>query len=189
MAWFVRALLLACLLAASACTMQGAIDGMSSPEDRAFAQRFVDALKSGKAGTLKDEFDPELWQKSLPLFEKAQAAFPKGESRTRLISYQFQSEYTAGTRKTEFVLSTTDGQRWTRTNLVAFEQGGRRKVVGWHVEPFAEPPPDLQMFETMNRILPWIQAVGLVLLLGVIGLVGWLIRRSRRRRVENRPGL
>jgi hypothetical protein len=182
MNWLVRALLLACLVAASACTMQGAIDRMSSPEDRAFAQHFVDAMRSGKAGTLKDRFDPELWEQSLPLFEKAQAAFPKGESRTRLISYQFQSNFTAGTRQTEFVLSTTDGRRWTRTNLVAFEQGGRRKVVGWHVEPFARPPPDLQMFETMNRILPWIQAIGIVVLLGVIGLLGWLFRRSRARR-------
>ena len=189
MAWLVRVLLLACLLAAAACSMQGTIDTMSSPEERAFAQHFVDALKNGKAETLKDAFDPELWEKSRPLFDKARAAFPKAQSRTRLISYHFESDFTAGTRKAEFVLSTTDGQRWTRTNLATYAQGGHPKIVAWNVEPFAEPPADLRMCETMDRILPWIQAAGLVLLLGVIALVFWLIRRSRRRPSEHRPGL
>ncbi len=189
MAWLVRGLLLACLLAAGACSMQGAIDRMSSPEDRAFALRFVDALRSGKGDGLKDDFDPEIWEKSRAQFAAAGAAFPKGEGETRLISYNFETDFTAGTSKKEFVLSTTDGQRWTRTNLATYAQRGPPKIVAWNVEAFAEAPPDLQMFETMDRILPWIQAGALILLLGVIGLVWWLVLRSRRHKAERRAGL
>jgi hypothetical protein len=184
MAWLIRLMLLACLMTAAACSMQGAIDRMSSPEERAFARGFVDALRSGKADRLKDSFDPELWEKSRPLFAKAQAAYPKGEGETLLISYNFESDFTAGTRKAEFVLSTTDGQRWTRTNLATWAQGGPPKIVAWNVEPFAEPPQDLRMFETMDRLLPWMQVGGLIVLLGVIALVWRLVRRSRRRRAD-----
>ena len=189
MAWLVRGLLLACLLAVGACSMQSTIDGMSAPEDRAYALRFVDSLRSGKGDGLKNEFDPRIWEKSRARFAVAQAAFPKGKVETRLIGYRVESNFTAGTTEKEFVLSTTDGQRWTRTTVGTFAQGGPAKIVAWNVEPFAEPPPELRMIETMDRILPWLQGGLLILLLAGIGLLGWLVVRSIRRKAERREGI
>ena len=183
MGWILRSLLLSCLMLVAACSMETAIEKLSSPEDRAFAQRFVDDIRNGDEESLKPVFDPELWAKSREQLVQARPLFPPGQGSTRLISYNVTSNFGGGASSTtkEYVLVTTDDTHWTRTRIVTFAQGGPARVVEWNVNGFREPPAELQVFETMERILPWIQAGLLIGLVGGIALVWWLVRRSRRR--------
>jgi hypothetical protein len=170
------------LLWLAACSMESAINRFSSPEDRAFAQRFVDDVRSGNEAALKAEFDPELWRKSADQLPQARPLFPAGKGETKLIGYQVSTNFTNGSSFTskEFVLVTTDRTHWTRTRIVTAAEGGPDKVVAWNVNGFDRPPPELQVYEAMDRFAPWLQGGMLVGLIGGIALVWWLVRRSRR---------
>lgn len=168
---------------AAACSMQGAIERLSSPEDRAFAMRFVDSVRKGDEEALRPQFDPELWAKSRGQLAEARPLFPAGAGSTRLIGYHIAANVTNGAASTnrEYILVTTDQAHWTRTRIVTLAQGGPARVVEWSVNGFGEPPPELRMYESMERLAPWLQAAALILLVGGIALVWWLVRRSRRR--------
>jgi len=185
MAWIVRSLLLSCFFLAAACSMEAAINTFSSPEDRAFAQRFVEDVRTGNEAALKPEFDPSIWEKSRPQLANARPLFPPGKGSTRLVGFHVATNTINGdssTRK-EFVLVTTDQTHWTRTEIVTFARNGPPRVVGWNVDGFKEPPPDLKMYETMERIAPWLQAAGVIIFISIAAFIWWLVRRSRRRRV------
>lgn len=183
-----QAVLLFVLMLAAACSMKSAIERLSSPEDRAFAMRFVDDVRSGDGEALRPGFNPELWAKSREQIAMARPLFPPGRGSTTLVGYQVAANVSNGdssTRK-EYILVTTDGSHWTRTRIVTLARGGPAKVVEWKVDGLNEPPPELQMYESMERLLPWLQGGALFVLLGGIGLVWWLVRRSRRRQ-SGRP--
>lgn len=163
--------------------MEAAINKMSSPEDRAFAQRFVQHVRRGETERLKPDFDPELWVKSQQQLPQARPLFPPGEGSTRLVGYQVSTNFTTGgsaTRKSYFLV-TTDNSHWTATRLVTLARGGPARVVDWNVNGYKQPPPELVMYERMEAAVPWIQAGALLLLLALAGLIWWLVRRSRRR--------
>ena len=183
MSWLFRFILLPVLALTAACSMEGAINRMTSAEDRAFALDFVDHVRRGNAERLKPLFDPELWAKSNDQLAKARPLFPPGEGETKLVSYHFETNLTDGTSESrkEYILVTTDRTHWTRTRLITFARNGTARIVEWNVEGFDEPPPELKLYETMEEAAPWIQGVALLLLLGAIALVWWLVRRSRRR--------
>jgi hypothetical protein len=167
----------------AACSMEAAIEKLSSPEDRAFAMRFVDQVRSADEEALKPQFDAELWAKSREQLALARPLFPPGKGSTRLIGYHIATNVTNGASVTtkEYILVTTDGTHWTRTRIVTLAQGGPAKVVEWAVNGFNEPPPELRMYESMERLAPWLQAGALAGLIGGAVLVWWLVRRSRRR--------
>ncbi|HEX8622983.1 MAG TPA: hypothetical protein VF718_13535 [Allosphingosinicella sp.] len=183
MGWGRHLVLLALLTFAAACSMEAAIEKLSSPEDRAFAMRFVEEVRGGDEAALKPQFDPGLWAKSRDQLALARPLFPRGEGRTRLIGYRVATDVTNGESSTtkEFTLVTTDQARWTRTRMVTLARGGPARVVEWNVDGFDEPPPELEMYESMERLAPWLQAGALIGLIGGIALVWWLVRRSRRR--------
>lgn len=183
MGWARHLVLLVLLILAAACSMQAAIEKMSSPEDRAFAMRFVENVRSGNEEALKPGFDSELWAKSREQLSLARPLFPPGQGSTRLVGYQIATNLANGTSSTrkEYILVTTDRTHWTRTRVVTLAEGGPARVMEWNVEGFKEPPPELQMYESMERLAPWLQAGALIGLVGGIGLVWWLVRRSRRR--------
>jgi hypothetical protein len=54
-------------------------------------------------------------------------------------------------------------------------------VVEWRVTPHSSPPTELTMIQTWDRMVPWIWAGVLIVLTGVVALIVWLVRRSRRR--------
>jgi hypothetical protein len=170
------------LMLAAACSMQAAIDKLSSPEDRAFASRFVDNVRSGNEEALKPEFDSELWAKSRDQLPLARPLFPPGKGSTRLIGYHFATTFTNGASSStkEYVLVTTDQTHWTRTRIVTLAQGGPARVVEWNVNGFEEPPPELAMTEAWDSALPWIWAGLAIALVAMGGLIFWLVRRSRR---------
>lgn len=182
MGW-ARQLVLPILLMLAACSMESAIEKLSSPEDRAFAMRFVDNVRSGDEEALKPEFDPELWAKSRGQLAQARSLFPPGRGGTRLISYHVATNVTNGASTTtkEFILVTTDQARWTRTRIATLAEGGPARVVEWNVDGFKEPPPELAMIEAWESALPWVWAGLAIVLIGGIALVWWLVSRSRRR--------
>lgn len=183
MGWARDFVLLMLLILVAACSMEAAIEKMSSPEDRAFAMRFVDHVRSGNEEALKPDFNPELWAKSREQLALARPLFPPGKGSTRLIGYHVAANFTNGASSTrkEYILVTTDQTHWTGTRIVTLAQGGPARVVEWNVNGFSEPPPELRMYESMERLAPWLQAGALIGLLGGVGLVWWLVRRSRRR--------
>lgn len=183
MGWGRHLVLLALLMLAGACSMQSAIEKLSSPEDRAFAIRFVDNVRSADEEALKPEFDPELWARSREQLAMARPLFPPGKGSTRLIGYHFATNVTNGASSTrkEFILVTTDQTHWTRTRIVTLAEGGPARVVEWNVNGSREPPPELVVIETWEKALPWVWAGLAIALLGISGLIFWLVRRSRRR--------
>ena len=186
MSWLFRIIMLSALALTAACSMEGAINRMTSAEDRAFAVGFVDNVRRGDAERLKPRFDPELWAKSKDQLAQARTLFPPGEGETKLVSYHFETNLTNGTSKSrkEYILVTNDRTHWTRTRLITFARNGPARIVEWNVEGFDEPPPELKLYETMEQAAPWIQGVALLLLLGAVALVWWLVRRSRRSAAE-----
>lgn len=171
------------LLLVAACSMATAIEKMTTPEDRAFATRFVENVRSGDERALRPQFDDELWAKSREQLSRARPLFPPGEGITRLIGYHVATNVTNGASSTrkDYILVTTDQAHWTRTRIATLAEGGPARVVEWNVEGFNQPPPELQAYETMERLVPWMQAGALFVLIAGIALVWWLVRRSRRR--------
>jgi hypothetical protein len=183
MTGLLRSLLLFWVFLAAGCTVQGAIERFSSPEDRAFAQSFVDNVRTGDDEALKPDFDAELWEKSREQLPQARGLFPPGKGETRLIGFNISANVTNGVSSTrkDFTLVTTDRTHWTVTRLVTFAQDGPAKVVEWNVNGSKEPPPELVAYERMERLAPWVQAGTIVLVIGGGLLIFWLVRRSRRR--------
>jgi hypothetical protein len=167
----------------SGCSMEAAINKLSSAEDRAFAQDFVRQVRRGETEPLERRFDPELWAKSRDQLPRARALFPAGEGTTRLIGYTVSAYLTNGISSTtkQFVLVTTDNSHWTVTRILTLARNGPAKIVEWHIDGLDKPPPELRTYESMEAAAPWIQAGALVLLLALAGLAWWLVRRSRRR--------
>ena len=183
MRWLVRTLLLGALFMSAACSMESALDKLVSDDDRVFAQRFVAHLRKGDVESLEPQFDPELWVDSAGHLSKARTYFPAGEGTTRLIGYNVSTNVRNGsstTSKQYMLVTAADGQ-WTRTRIVTLARNGPARVVEWNVDRFNEPPPELQMYESWERIVPWVQAGLAIVLLGFIALIWWLVRRSRRR--------
>lgn len=183
MRWLVRTLLLGSLFLAAACSMEAALDKLVSAEDRAFANCFVADLRHGNAEALKPQFDQELWLKSTEQLPKARSYFPAAEGTTRLIGYNVSTNLANGgsTTTKEYILITAAEPHWTRTRIVTLARNGPARVVQWNVDGFNEPPPELRMYESWERIVPWVQAALAIVLIGFIALIWWLVRRSRRR--------
>ena len=171
------------LLLAAGCTMEGAINRLSSAEDRAFAQTIVEDIRSGEAARLRPQFDPELWAKSREQLANARTLFPAGAGETRLIGYNISTNVdTSGSRtEKQFTLVTTDGSHWTQTEVTTLAENAPARVVSWNVQGFDRPPPELESYETMEKALPVLQGVAALFVLGLTVLIFWLVRRSRRR--------
>ncbi|HKR24986.1 MAG TPA: hypothetical protein VJS15_06990 [Allosphingosinicella sp.] len=181
-------LLLVGLLAA--CSLRGAMNAMTSEEDRAFAQAMVDNLRTGNHAWLEQHFDPALWQESSKQLAEVPALYPPVPGTTELVAYNFQSNNlgSGAQRNQEFTLVTEGGGRWAVTRFKTFAAGGAApRVVQWSVVPHATEPSELTMLKAMDRAVPWMWGgAGFVLLL-IVGIV-WLIVRSNRRKRDSPIG-
>ncbi|MDQ4087348.1 MAG: hypothetical protein M3177_04965 [Pseudomonadota bacterium] len=180
----VRHLILVMLALLGACTMRSAINTMTSEQDRAFAQEMVSRLRSADAAWLEQHFDPRLWEQSGKQVAGAPDLFPREPGTTELIGFHVSTNMAAGRteRTKEFSLVTHGGGRWTVTHFRTYSTGGPDKVVQWSVTPHDAPPPELTMIETWDAAVPWIWAALVTVLAGVVALIVWLVRRSRRNR-------
>ena len=175
-------LLLTALL--GACSMRSAIDAMSTPQDRAFAQDFVAKLRSGDGEGLQARFDPAVWPESKPQLAQARDLYPPTPGTTELIGYHVATNVADGvsTATRDYTLVTHDGSHWTTTVLrTQSTQNGPPLVVGWNVVGSREMPPAYRQFQAMESAIPWLRAGAAFLLLAFAGLVFWLVRRSRRK--------
>jgi len=170
--------------------MRSAIEAMTSPEDRAFAQEMVDRLRSGDDDWLRQRFDPALWEQSGKQLAQVPGLYPDVPGTTELVGYNFSTNSTGGgtERSKEYTLVTHGGGRWTVTTIATFSTGGPDRVVRWSVVPHTSPPPQLTVIETFESALPWIWGTLVAVLVLVGGLIFWLVRRSRRRRSAQAAG-
>jgi hypothetical protein len=174
------------VLLLGACSLRGAMNAMTSPEDRAFAQAMVANLRSDNEAWLERHFDPDLWAESGKRLSEVPALYPSAPGPTELVSYSFNSSNigsASAERTQEFTLVTEGGGRWAVTRFRTEATGGRpARVVQWSVVPHATEPPELAILKTMDKAVPWIWGGVIVMLLLVAGIVVLIVRHNRRRR-------
>lgn len=179
----VRHLFLLTLLLLGACSMRTIIETFIPERDRAFAQEMVKRLRGGDEAWLRQHFAPELWAQSSGQLRSVPALFPSETGKTELVAANMASNTVNGRteRNKEFTLATQGGGRWTVTSFRTYSAGGPDKIVQWSVVPHSSRPPEVAMYETWDAALPWFWGGMAIALLGIAGLVFWLVRRSRRR--------
>lgn len=171
----------------TACSMQGMIETMTSEEDRAFAQSFIDNIQAGDSATLQEMVDPDLWKESAGQLQQAAALFPEGDSETQIIAYSMNSDGLGEFARTEreFTLVTTDQTHWTTTRIKTFQEGGDPVIISWNVDGSSERPADMEMMENVGTVFMWAGIIALLIFVGIIVLIVWLVRRSRRKANTN----
>lgn len=185
-----RALILLALAFLAACTMRSAMDALTSPEDRAFAQAMVDNLRGGNEAWLQQHFRADLWEESQGQLAQARSFYPAAPERTDIVAFSISSNGVGATaqRRKDFTLVTQGGGRWTVTRFETYAQGGADQVVAWRVVPHTTPPAELTMIETWDAAVPWIWAGLVVVLVLVVGIVVLIVRHNRRKRDQLRAG-
>ena len=182
-----RAWLLLLVLILGACTMRSALDAMTSPEDRAFAQAMVDHLRSGDEAWLRARFRPDLWEQSAKQIGQVPEFFPTAPEATELVAFSTISANRNGAteRTKSFILVTHGGGRWTVTSFRTRSVGGPEQVVEWNVVPHSSAPPELELIQGFDAAVPWIRGALIAILLLVGGLIFWLLRRLGRPRSQD----
>jgi hypothetical protein len=181
-----RVFVLIFVLLLGACSLRGAMNAMTSPEDRAFAQAMVDNLKGNNQAWLESHFDPDLWAESGKELGRVPALYPSVPGPTELVSYSFNSSNigsASSERTQDFTLVTEGGGRWAVTRFRTHATGGRAaQVVQWSVVPHQSEPPELAILKTMDKAVPWIWGGLIFVLLVIVGIMVLIVRSSRRRR-------
>jgi hypothetical protein len=173
-------------LCLAACSMQGMIETMTSEEDRAMAQQFVADIRSGNSDGLEAVVTPDLWKSSQADFEGAANLFPERPGETNIIAYSMNSDSLGDGARTEkiFTLVTTDDTHWTTTRFTTLQEGGDPLITEWSVEGSSERPADLEAMENVGAVFMWVGITLLLILVGIVVLIVWLVRRSRRKDQE-----
>lgn len=179
-----RVFILLAALLLGACSMRSAINSLTSPGDRAFAEEMVAHLRSGDQDWLQQRFDPQLWEESGKQLGSAPDLYPRVPGTTEIVGFNVSTNISGGRteRNKEFTLVTHGGGRWTVTSFRTHSSGGPDRVVQWSVVPHNSEPPELAMLNGIDAALPWIWATLAIVLLAAVALIVWLVRRSRRRR-------
>ncbi|HYI63958.1 MAG TPA: hypothetical protein VEW71_03645 [Allosphingosinicella sp.] len=181
-----RTLLLFLVLLAGACSLRGAMNAMTSPEDRAFAQAMVDNLRSGNEAWLQQRFDAELWTESGKQLAGVPALYPNVPGTTELVAYSVNSNNigsASSERTQEFTMVTEGGGRWAVTKFRTLAAGGAPpRVVQWSVVPHTTEPSELAILKAMDKAVPWIWGGLIFVLLLIAGIVVLIVRGNRRRR-------
>jgi len=169
-----------------ACSLRSAMNAMTSPEDRAFAQAMVDNLKSNNQSWLEQRFDPDLWAQSGKQLGEVPALYPSVPGPTELVSYSVNSNNigsSSAQRTQEFTLVTEGGGRWAVTSFRTQGTGGApARVVQWSVVPHTSEPPELAVLKAMDKAVPWIWGGLIFVLLLIVGIIVLIVRHNRRKR-------
>jgi len=179
------------VLILGACSMRGAMNAMTSAEDRALAQAMVENLRTNNQPWLQQHFSAELWAESAKTVGQAPAFYPSPVESTELVAYSVNSSNVGSAnsnRSQEFTLVTSGGGRWAVTRFKTESRGGAAaQVVQWQVTPRDVEPAELAILRTMDRAVPWIWGGLLAFLALVVGIVVLIVRSNRRRRAALPP--
>lgn len=172
-----------CALLAMGALASCSIDAMVSDEDREMVEEFIGDIEDGNLDDLRDELDEDIRARSEPQLEAARELFPEGDHETRFIAYSINSNIDGGGRRTgkEFRLVTTDEDVWTIIDIETRAINGRQRITAWNVEAYDEQPEEVAMAASVEKWFTWVAVGGLIVLIGVIALIVWLARRSRRK--------
>ena len=181
-----RGLFLSLVLLLGACSMRSALNTLTSPEDRAFAEQMVEHLRRGDEAWLRQQFRPDLWEQSVKQLGEARGLYPTVPGTTEIIGFNVSTRIANGRteRDRQFTLVTHGGGRWTVTTFRTLSSGGPDQVVAWNVTPHSSEPTELAVINAWDRMVPWLWALGLLVLAGIGALVFWLVRRSQRKQAN-----
>lgn len=185
-------LLVFLVLILGACSLRGAMNAMTSEEDRALAQAMVENLRTNNQPWLQQHFSAELWAESAKTLDQAPALYPSPVESTELVAYSVNSSNIGSAnsnRSQDFTLVTSGGGRWAVTSFRTESRGGAAaKVVSWQVTPRTVEPTELVVMKTMDKAVPWIWGGLLFFLMLIVGVIVLIVRSNRRRRAAATSG-
>jgi hypothetical protein len=185
-------LLVFLVLILGACSIRGAMNAMTSEEDRALAQAMVENLRTNNQPWLQQHFSPELWAESAKTLDQAPALYPSPVESTELVAYSVNSSNIGSAnsnRSQDFTLVTSGGGRWAVTRFRTESRGGAAaRVVQWQVTPRTVEPTELAVLKTMDKAVPWIWGGLLFFLVLIVGVIVLIVRSNRRRRAAATGG-
>lgn len=192
--WLRGLALLGAMLMAGACSMETALNVMSSPEERQFAQDFASNLHAGNEAWFQERMEKETWEQSQSDLKAARAYFPGARGETMITGFEFSDNRDASgqTRNVSYTLVTESGGRWVETKFLTVARGGGApRITAWEAIPHNTRPAGLRLMEASEKAVPWIRAVLIGILAIVIGIVWAIVRYNKRKRAEwnrSRPG-
>jgi len=142
---------LGALLLLAACNKQEMMEKFSSPADQAQAKSYVDDLRSGKLDAIESASDPSIQSPQLHhTLEQMAALFPAGEpvSVTLVGAYRMSMSSLVGKGKSTTATTSLEydfGGKWMLVSTIVKEHDGVRSLMGFHVQPEAQP------LEVQNR--------------------------------------
>jgi hypothetical protein len=176
-------------LAAAGCSRQAVLEKLSSPEDRAFGGKVVQALQTGDAGFIEANLEPDLREKMVPLFPAMRALTPTGADATvTLIDARFNVMTTTGdgtTRNAFLAYEVDQASRHVVVKIAILRQGPSAQIAGLYVAPLAKPASETDAFTLKGKSAVQLLFLALAILspLTILaGLVALFTTRGIRRK-------
>ena len=131
-----------------ACSQQDFINKITTPEDRANAVSFVEALRSGDQAALEARMAPQAWQSSKTTLPLARGVFPTGKLNWEVTGANVHTTVTGSQSSTvkQLMLQAGSGGRWVVAEVVTLETNAKPLVMQWRVTPVAGDPRTLNGF-------------------------------------------
>ena len=177
---------LAAMLTFGGCSLETAIDAMSSEQDRRFAQDVVSNLRAGNAKWLEARSQGGFWSRHGGEVQRFGGFLQESPGETKLVGYQMSRRTASGSgssRSQAFVLVSKGLGRWVVTHLETLEEnGGPRRIVALRVAPRSEAPPELVMFDASEKAVPYLWGIAAAFVAMLIAILwAWLRFRRRKR--------
>jgi hypothetical protein len=175
-------------VALAGCTSQAAMDKMTSKKERDDVIQIAESLcDPARFPSLQAKFDAKVWEDSQAVIAEARQFCPKTKGASRLIGYKSNVDSTNGvtTRTGQYDLVTESPGLWTSTTLEIDGTYPDFKISGWNLNGSPTKPEDLVQLDQWDKMVPTIRlGLGLFLLTlaGLIGLIIFLVLRSRKRK-------
>lgn len=181
---FILMFIASCLLAG--CSVSKAVEKMTTPEDRALVIAVAGAACDGTLSKYQKQMSPEIWAEVQKNPNAVRSHCPEGAGTSKVMGYNFNSNITNGKKSgtDQFVVITEGKNRWTRAVITRVaKDGGPMMITGIAMSSTAEKPADVAQMESLEKTLPYIWGGAAFVLLGLIAVVIWLIRRESRKKL------
>lgn len=120
------------------CSREELVQTFSSPEDRASALRYLDALRAGDIDKIEKALDPGIRNPDTrSTLLKMKAMIPGGEpTSVKLVGSNIRRSSDARTVNSTFEYEF--GDKWMLANVAIVDRGGARSIIGINVYPRTE---------------------------------------------------